>query len=179
LGASLALSACGEPPKGGQDTGVVPYDPDTGGQGGGGDGSGDGGGGGDGGGSSDPGGDSGVEVRGVKHLGVFTFVATEGGAEVDRCEGSGEVGVDGDVVMAVFGCRWETGAAGDGGLAGGFEGPIGEGGAFDVELLITGAEGRLAGTVAEREISGEGEGTLAGRPELVLEASFTASAGGG
>ena len=183
----LCLGACAAPEKGGGDSGVVAYDPDSGAAGGdggedgggGGDGGGDGGGGDGGGGSADPGGDSGVEVRGIRHLGTFTFVAMDGGAEVDRCEGSGEVGVDEGVVMGVFGCRWSTGAAADGGLAGGFEGPIGDGGAFDVELLIGGADGRLGGVVADRDISGEGEVTLAGRPELEIEAGFVASAGGG
>jgi hypothetical protein len=175
----LCLGACAAPEKGGGDSGVVAYDPDSGAAGGDGGGGAGGGGGDGGGGSSDPGGDSGVVVRGIRHLGTFTFVATEGGAEVDRCEGSGEVGVDEGVVMAVFGCRWSTGAAADGGLAGGFEGPIGDGGAFDVELLIGGADGRLSGVVADRDISGEGEVTLAGRPELEIEAGFVASAGGG
>jgi hypothetical protein len=81
--------------------------------------------------------------------------------------------------MATFGCRWSTGAAGDGGLAGGFEGPIADGGAFDVDLLITGVEARLIGVVGEREISGSAEGTLAERPDLRLSATLFAEAGGG
>ena len=183
----LCLGACAAPEKGGGDSGVVAYDPDSGAAGGdGGDGGGGaGGGGGDGGGgdgggegSSDPGGDSGVVVRGVRHLGAMTFRLVDGDEELDRCEGNAEVGVDGDVVMATFGCRWSTGAAGDGGLAGGLEGPIADGGAFDVELLVTGADVRLTGLVGDREITGEGEGSLSERSEL-LQVSLTAEAGGG